>query len=209
MIFLVILTCIYSLGIKESYKPKILERRRKRHGIQLQKRTASRWSALKMFIRTTLFRPVMMLVTEPIVTFFSLYVAVDFGILYIFLASFPLVYTEVYKFNLGQVGLSFTPILVGCVLGSCTCLLCDRFFYRKQLLKLRAANGSSNSISDHPVKLHVEPEHRLYPSMIGSLGIPLGLFWFAWTARPDIHWASPMVGTMMFAFGFICVFVSI
>ncbi|RFU25542.1 hypothetical protein B7463_g10795, partial [Scytalidium lignicola] len=97
---------------------------------------------------------------------------------------------------------------IGCVLGAITSLLCDRFLYQKQLQELRAANNSSNSDNDEPTKKHVEPEHRLYPSMIGSIGIPVGLFWFAWTARSDIHWVSPVVATMLFSFGNICVFVS-
>jgi len=208
MIFLLILTSIYSLWLKESYKPKILERRRKRHGIPSSDSSTSRWETLKIFMMITLFRPITMLFTEPIVACLSLYVAVDFGILYIFLASFPLVFSEVYNFNPGQVGLTFTPIFVGCTFASGTSLLCDKFLYQKQLLALRAANSSNSSVNHEPAKLHVDPEHRLYPAMIGSIGIPLGLFWFAWTARSDIHWASPVLATMVFSFGNLCVFVS-
>ena len=44
--------------------------------------------------------------------------------------------------------------------------------------------------------------------MIGSFLLPLGLFWFGWTARSDISWASPVVAIIPFAWGNLCLFVS-
>lgn len=44
--------------------------------------------------------------------------------------------------------------------------------------------------------------------MMGSFGIPVGLFWFAWTSRADVHWISPVLATVPFAWGNICVFTS-
>jgi fatty acid desaturase len=32
------------------------------------------------------------------------------------------------------------------------------------------------------------PEARLPPTLIASIAIPIGLFWFAWTNYPSIHW---------------------
>ncbi|OKL61553.1 hypothetical protein UA08_03457 [Talaromyces atroroseus] len=55
----------------------------------------------------------------------------------------------------------------------------------------------------------IPPEHRLYSAMIGSLGLPLSLFWFGWCAREGISWAVPAVAIIPFAFRNICVFVSI
>jgi hypothetical protein len=54
----------------------------------------------------------------------------------------------------------------------------------------------------------IPPEHRLYPSLIGSIGLPIGLFWFGWTARPGVSWASPAAAMIIFAWGNLCVFVS-
>lgn len=55
---------------------------------------------------------------------------------------------------------------------------------------------------------HAQPEHRLYNAMIGSLGIPVGLFWFGWTANSGVHWAVPIVGLIPFAWGNLCLFIS-
>lgn len=220
MLFFMVATYIYSLWLKETYKPKFLERRRKRLGIEKVSRSTGGPGALRIFLTVTLFRPLMMLIIEPIVSCFGLYVAVDFGILYIFLASFPLVYSRVYDFNPGEVGLTFVPIVVGCWFATITCLLCGKFFYQKQLLEINSDDGSGNNSNEEEpgstssvqegtqAKKHVEPEYRLYPAMIGNVGLPLGLFWFAWTARSDIHWASPVMATMIFSCGNLCVFVS-
>ena len=220
MLFFMAATYLYSLWLKETYKPIILKRRRKRLGIPEVHKATDRLGTLKIFMTITLFRPLTMLITEPIVAFFSLYVAVDFGILFTFFASFPLVYSRVYGFNSGQIGLTFLPILIGCALATLTCILCDRYLYQKEHQRVTATAGSSSNLQDEetassetsqehlPLKAFVEPEHRLYPAMIGGIGLPIGLFWFAWTARPDVHWASPVVSTIFFAWGNLCVFVS-
>lgn len=221
MLFFMIATYLYSMWLKETYKPIILKRRRKRLGIPDPPKSTNGPGALRIFVTVTLFRPIMMLITEPIVAFFSLYVAVDFGILFTFFASFPLVYSRVYSFNSGQIGLTFLPIMIGCVLATLTCVLCDRFLYQKELLRVTASAGPSTNLhgEESPssqtsqelprIKAFVEPEHRLYAAMIGCVGIPIGLFWFAWTARPDVHWASPVVSTILFSWGNLCVFVSL
>lgn len=220
MLFFIAVTYLYSLGLKESYKPIILKRRRKQLGIPPEPKSRSSREALKVFLTVTLFRPIMMLITEPIVAFFSLYVSVDFGILFTFFAAFPLVYSREYKFNSGEVGLTFLPIMVGCILGTLTCVLCDRLLYQKQLRRINAGPVPGNAFHDEETestqvpeelsqkKKRVEPEHRLYAAMIGGVGLPVGLFWFAWTARSDVHWASPVVSTIFFAWGNLCVFVS-
>jgi hypothetical protein len=52
------------------------------------------------------------------------------------------------------------------------------------------------------------PEMRLYGAMIGSILSPIGLFWFAWTAKADIHWVSPMFANLLIACGNVAIFVS-
>jgi hypothetical protein len=36
----------------------------------------------------------------------------------------------------------------------------------------------------------------------------VGLFWFAWTARHDVHWISPVLAAIPFAWGNLCIFIS-
>ena len=44
--------------------------------------------------------------------------------------------------------------------------------------------------------------------MLGSLGIPIGLFWFAWTAKPSIHWISPTLAGIPFGMGNLSLFIT-
>jgi sugar phosphate permease len=37
--------------------------------------------------------------------------------------------------------------------------------------------------------------------MIGSILAPIGLFWFAWTARSSIHWICPLIVGFLVAAG--------
>lgn len=53
------------------------------------------------------------------------------------------------------------------------------------------------------------PEARLPPSIIGSVLLPIGLFWFAWTNAPSIHWIVPIIAGAPFGFGMVLVFLSI
>jgi hypothetical protein len=135
-----------------------------------------------------------MLLTEPIVAFICLYVACEFATLFSFFAAIPFVFESVYGFSLEDSGLAFLAIVVGCLLGSFTVLLSDVFLYRRQ-----AGNYPAQKIP---------PEYRLYPALIGSVGLPIGLFWFGWTSRNEISWASPNIAIMVFAWGNLCVFVS-
>ncbi|KAL7952169.1 hypothetical protein V8C34DRAFT_168339 [Trichoderma compactum] len=121
----------------------------------------------------------MMLFTDPIITFLCLYVAVNFGIEFSFFAVVPYVFSTVYHFGVKETGLAFLSIVIGCLLGLITIILCDIFIYQK-------------SISLYPPH-KVPPEHRLYPAMIGSIGGPIGLFWFAWTARENISWLAQLL----------------
>jgi hypothetical protein len=138
-----------------------------------------------------------MLVTEPIVGFLSLYVAFNFGVLYVFFAAVPYVFELVYGFDVEDSGLVFISIGVGCVLAIPSILLCNSYFY---LTRVRISHDEGK----HGV---VAPEYRLYPAMMGTFGLPLGLFWFAWTARSDISWASPVVALVPFAWGNMSIFV--
>lgn len=51
-------------------------------------------------------------------------------------------------------------------------------------------------------------EARLIPMMLSCWFIPIGLFIFAWTSYPDIHWIGPCIGGLPVGFGFIFLYNS-
>jgi cytochrome bd-type quinol oxidase subunit 2 len=117
-------------------------------------------------LTVTLLRPIHMLVTEPIVAFLSVYVGFNFSVLFAFFAAFPYVFRSVYHFSTEISGLVFLSIGVGCLLAVPTVLLCDRWLYQPRVKESKMAGGDGT----------VAPEYRLYPAMMGSFGLPVGLF---------------------------------
>ncbi|KAI5479065.1 hypothetical protein MNV49_004347 [Pseudohyphozyma bogoriensis] len=45
------------------------------------------------------------------------------------------------------------------------------------------------------------PEARLPILMVGGFAVPIGLFWFAWTVNPSIHFMVPLIATVIVGFG--------
>lgn len=152
------------------------------------------WPRLRAIMSICLMRPINMVFTEPIVSLVCLYVSVNFGILFSFFAAIPYTFGTVYHFNIEQSGLVFLFVAVGVLLGVVTATICDVTIHRPMLA--REPSG------------RLAPEHRLYCAKIGSIGLPLGCFWFAWTAREDISWAVPASGILPFAWGTMCIVVS-
>lgn len=179
---------------RETFHPILQRRRAKQLGHALPPTPLKR-SQVKQFLTITVLRPLLMLVTEPIVGLICLYVACEFATLFTFFAAVPYIFQSVYHFSSEQSGLVFISVVIGCFLGCFTVILCEVLLYRPQIPR-------------HPPHM-VPPEYRLYPAMLGSLGLPVALFWMAWTSRPEVHWISPILSIIPFAWGNLCVFVSL
>jgi MFS family permease len=131
-----------------------------------------------------------MLILDPMCLNLCLLSSLILGILYLFFGAFNLVFTNVYGFNLYQVGLSFIGMLVGMLFA----IASDPFWQRNYLRLVR--NNSNKS----------EPEYRLPPSIGGSILTIIGLFLFAWTIYPSVHWIVPIIGSAFFGAGTVLVF---
>lgn len=146
------------------------------------------------FLTVSLFRPIHMLFTEPITAFIALHTACSFAILFAFFAGFPYVFIRNYHFTTEEQGLVFASIIVGNVIALPTILLLDVKVYQPR--------------AKHYPPDRVPPELRLHGALIGSIGLPAALFWFAWTANASVHWASPCMAMVVFAWANLCVFMS-
>ena len=198
ILFIMVPTYLLSLGMKETYKKIILEKRAKKLGLPPPPKGPTGLAAMRFFITITLFRPVKMLFTEPIVFFFSMYTGFNFSVLFGFFDAFPIVFGGVYGFNTGLTGVSFLGIGLGVSLGAASGIIVNHWWYRPQYIKsMQGGRGG-----------YVAPEQRLPLAMMGSFGVPIGLFWFAWTARAEVHWISPILATIPFAWGNLSVFMA-
>jgi MFS transporter, DHA1 family, multidrug resistance protein len=50
------------------------------------------------------------------------------------------------------------------------------------------------------------PEWILPPCYVGAICLPVCLFWFGWTARTEIHWIVPVIGTALFSIAVVLLF---
>jgi DHA1 family multidrug resistance protein-like MFS transporter len=132
---------------------------------------------------------------DPAVGFTHIYTSITYGIYYSYFEVFPLVYPPMYGFNLGEVGVAFTCIIVCCVLGVIVYCSYLKFYRIPSILK----NGL-------PVQ-----EDWLRPALFAVFLTPVGLFLFGWTARPSVHWIASIIGITIYGFSvFItlqCIFV--
>jgi len=151
----------------------------------------------QIILKVTLIRPVHMLLREPLVAFISLYTAFTFAVLFAFFAAIPYAFAKEYGFTTHENGLAFVAVGVGVCLSVVSSIAFDKLVYAK-LHRRAVAQG----------RRQARPEHRLYSAMAGSFGVPVGLFWFGWTARRGVHWIVPVVGTVPFAWGNLSIFVS-
>jgi DHA1 family multidrug resistance protein-like MFS transporter len=53
----------------------------------------------------------------------------------------------------------------------------------------------------------VIPEERLPPMILGSIILPIGLFWFAWTSNPHITWVPQVLAGIPIGWGILMIFL--
>ena len=130
-------------------------------------------ASLSLLIKNSLTRPLIFLVKEPIVTFFSLWIAFTWGFMYMLLSSIGLI-TAQHSFTPGETGLVFISIAAAGILGNLINPIQERLYAKH-----------------YPTK---GPEARLYLACAGAIFFPIGCFIYAWTSFPHTNIAGPVVG---------------
>lgn len=118
----------------------------------------------------------------------------------------PLVFTENHNFDLeqngavfaGKIKLSALPLMltfslamcVGSVISTVMCVFQEK-------------------VARHFVKIPSTPEGRLYFSCFQSALLPIGLFWFAWTLAPSVHWIVPTIAIGCVTMGLISIYLAV
>ncbi|KAF7597367.1 hypothetical protein BBP40_006308 [Aspergillus hancockii] len=190
---------IGAICVPETYAPVLLQRR----AAKLSKVTGKVYRSkievdqgkktLKEAFKIALSRPWLLLFREPIVLLLSIYMAIIYGTLYMMFAAFPIVYQGQRGWNQGVSGLAFLGIMVGMLVAVAYTL-----WDNKRYIKTQERNDG-----------FAPPEARLPPCMIASIVIPIGLFWFAWTNYPSIHFLASIAAGAPFGFGMVLVFLSL
>ncbi|EDO15836.1 hypothetical protein Kpol_1057p25 [Vanderwaltozyma polyspora DSM 70294] len=181
----------------ETHHDNILVRRarrlRKETGDQRYYTTAEKKESeldMKSFILSSLYKPIKIIIKEPIVLAFDVYIALCYGIFYLFFEAFPIVFVGIYHFTVVELGLAFMGFQVGCIFAYAIYLI-----FLSKYLAPRFKNG-----------LFV-PEDFMVLSMIVSWCLPFSLFFFGWTA--GIHWILPIVAEVFFVINTFNIFQTV
>lgn len=142
-------------------------------------------TSAKEVIIETFWRPVFIAFGEPIVLAFNIYCAFIYIIVNSWFEAFPIVFNELYHFNLIESGLTYISAMIGGYVGGILYILWVRRIMR----------------NDNP-----EIEKFLQPAMGGSFLLPVGLFIFCWGSSTHSHWISPCIGALIFCIGAVNIF---
>ncbi|KAJ5474773.1 Major facilitator superfamily domaingeneral substrate transporter [Penicillium sp. IBT 31633x] len=182
--------------IPETYAPVILKRRAKR----LRKETGdpniiteqeTHKFTIMDIVRTSLIRPITMILTDPVLDLMCMYIVLIYALLYAFFFAYPVIFGKLYNFNDGQIGLMFIPILIGAGFSLLTTPLIERQF--RNICRSREPT----------------PEDRLIGALIGAPFIAISLFILGATSYKHIIWVGPASSGIAFGFGMVLCYYSV
>ncbi|GAA5976516.1 hypothetical protein JCM11641_001326 [Rhodosporidiobolus odoratus] len=134
---------------------------------------------------------------EPAIFVANIHIALVYAILYIFFESFPLVFTGVHDFNLGETGLAFL-----CFAVPAPFTYYAYYLYQRHVMEPRMVNPKPGR--------PFTAEMRLEIGIFAGLLIPVALLIFGWTGRnKSVHWIWPMLGAGIYLPGIYLSFQSI
>ncbi|BGP12470.1 hypothetical protein JCM10213v2_000387 [Rhodosporidiobolus nylandii] len=143
--------------------------------------------SLKEMMKTSLGRPVQMLLHEPVLLAITAWISFTWGVLYLFLVAIPLVYGRLWGFNTGECGLIYITQTIGSALGFAYDQYCMRYYH---------ANVARRG-----------PEARLYSAFGGGLCVPIGAFIFCFTSYGHLHWIGSAIGITILYIGMLLVYL--
>ncbi|KAF3291935.1 hypothetical protein TWF132_006441 [Orbilia oligospora] len=131
---------------------------------------------------------------EAQIAMLSIYMSIVYGTLYMLFAAYPIVYQQTRGWSQGVGGLPFLGVAVGMLAA---------------VVYSIPENTRYNRIAEERHEGLAPPEQRLPPALVGCVCIPIGLFWFAWSNSPDVHWFASVAAGTPFGFGMVMVFLSV
>jgi MFS family permease len=184
---------LFYFTIAETRPDVILRRRakklRKQTGKQIYAKAELNQRSALSGLGKTIYRPVYLLVTEPVLIASTFWSAFSFGTVFLFTQSTEQVYIGLYGWHVWSTGYIQLAIVIGEIFGWVASLYGTHVY-------LNSASRNTET-PGHPI-----PEARLYVSIFGSfVGIAGGMFVYAWTSYPSLPWIAPSIGLGMVGFG--------
>ncbi len=197
-IFIGVVGILGVIFIPETYGPVLLQKQaihlskaNSKIYISVLEKSQGKKKPSEVFKRA-LFRPWVFLFLEPIVLIASVYMAIIYGTVYMFMGAMPIVYSEDRGWSEGISGLSFLGIAVGIIFGLIYTIWDNNTRYMRLVVSQSAT-----------------AESRLPPAIVGAVALPIGMFAFAWTNYPNIHWSVSIILSAPFGFGCVLILLPI
>ncbi|KAK0438120.1 major facilitator superfamily domain-containing protein [Armillaria borealis] len=191
------------LLLPETYEPTILLRRAQRlrkltgnQELRSQSERAAEGESFAEVMKEALTRP-FILAKEPVLMFANLYIGFVYAIFYLWFEAFPLVFIDIYHFNLGTSGL---PFLAFVVTGAITYFV--YVLYQMYHIAPRYARADAEG-------KEIAPEIRLEIGLMASIFIPTSVLIFGFASKESIHWIVPVIGASLYLPGIYLCFQSI
>lgn len=182
--------------MKESSALIILERKarraRKETGNDKLRSKLYTGKAPKELFRSAILRPTKMLFMSPIVFLLSLYTSSIYAYMYLCFTTFPSIFEQQYGFSSRSSSLAYLGIGIGSIFG----LFLAGGLSDRMLKALTTKNGGEP-----------KPEYRLPLMIIGGFLVPVGLFWYGWSAQEKTHYIVPIIGTSFLGGGMVIAYV--
>jgi hypothetical protein len=112
----------------------------------------------------------------------SLYNAFVYALLYLIFFAFPYCFQRVRGWSPGLASLPFLAMLLGLILAGVGQAIFSNGWWMRRFV----ARGQ-----------RLCPEDRLPPMVVSAVLLPTGLFLFAWTSSPHVHWAPQVVSGVL------------
>ncbi|OJJ53782.1 hypothetical protein ASPSYDRAFT_94279 [Aspergillus sydowii CBS 593.65] len=195
-------TAILMLTIPETFAPIVLCNKAKRvrkakipgyENVKAQAEDSDR--TLVGIYKVALTRPWIILF-DPISLLCAIYMAVVYTLLYMLFSIYPIVFQQRRGWNSGVGELPLIGTVVGALIGGLIVLVDTR-------IRQRRIERGEKKMED------TVPEDRLTLAMIGGVGFPATMFWFAWSAEYNyVHWIVPTLAGCFLSSCLLLIFVS-
>ena len=178
------LALAFGSAMPETYGRQILRTRIHYKRLCTKLPAAQSGVTLSQMAHITVFTPLKMLVTEPIIIMITIYLGLNFALVFQWFVSVPFVLNAVYDFDISRSGLAFIGAVGGATMALISATLIERL---------------SSYISVQKGMPAIE--NRLLVAMVGSFLTVGSLFWIGFTTAPTFSYFSPIFGTAVYVWG--------
>ncbi|KAF8166561.1 MFS polyamine transporter [Mycena galopus ATCC 62051] len=189
---------VYSLAVplvmRETRSSILLTRlakklRKETGNLRYRARIEDQRASLTSLIFISCTRPIHLLITEPVVSAFSLWIGFLWGVMFSMIESIPGLFRDLHNFNVGQEGTVFVAMALGTAIGFV-----------------------SNFYQEYLYHKHFErrgPEARLILACGAAIMLPISMFIYAWCSFSHVPWISLAIAITVYIWATFIVYLSV